>query len=186
MTTVLNPEAVGPPTQFLTGSCWIESSDQRPFDADDRASNEILAVVASSSTGDGLGAVAVAHTPLPSWSLKPARQPAKFTRAGYRRHAIVSSLVGSFQQSVPPLRLWSNTRPSSALVRVHTAHARSPLPTLDSLIINQAQEAGLAQGPRLLARDRFECARSGFIRGHESASTPERSSVTLTSDGKQV
>ncbi len=57
MTTVLNAEAIGAPTQLMIDGRWVDASDGRTFDVDDPATGEVIATVADASVEDGLAAV---------------------------------------------------------------------------------------------------------------------------------
>ena len=80
MTTVLNAEAIGAPTQLMIDGRWVDASDGKTFDVDDPATGEVIATVADASVEDGLAAVSAASAALPAWSATPPRQRAEVLR----------------------------------------------------------------------------------------------------------
>ena len=80
MTTVLNAEAVGAPTQLMIDGRWTDASDGQTFEVDDPATGEVIATVADASVEDGLSAVSAAAAALPAWSATPPRQRSELLR----------------------------------------------------------------------------------------------------------
>jgi succinate-semialdehyde dehydrogenase/glutarate-semialdehyde dehydrogenase len=80
MTTVLNAEAIGAPTQLMIDGRWVDASDGKTFDVADPATGELIATVADASVEDGLAAVSAASAALPAWSATPPRQRAEVLR----------------------------------------------------------------------------------------------------------
>jgi len=54
MTTVLNAEAIGAPTQLIIAGRWMDASDGQTFEVHDPATGEVIASVADASVEDGL------------------------------------------------------------------------------------------------------------------------------------
>jgi succinate-semialdehyde dehydrogenase/glutarate-semialdehyde dehydrogenase len=80
VTTALQAEAIGAPTQLLIAGQWKDASDGETFEVDDPATGEVIAEVASGSVEDGLAAVTAASDALPGWAATAPRQRAELLR----------------------------------------------------------------------------------------------------------
>src|SRR5215471_18528502 len=73
---------IDPQTGLLIGGEWT-SGEAGSLAVVDPATEDVVAEVASASTGDALRAVTAAHDALPGWAAKPPRQRAECLRRAW-------------------------------------------------------------------------------------------------------